>query len=65
MRKDGSVTIFAEEYTVSYGGYLLEEASYHCFDCAYDMRFAFKLHVQNSRLDPKISALGKSPSYAQ
>ena len=62
IRKDGSITIFAQEYTVSYSAYLLEEASYHNFDFSY----AWKLHVQHLQAHfPELSLesepIGLSP----
>ena len=31
--KNGSITISVQEFIISYGAYLLKEASYHKFDC--------------------------------
>ena len=64
--EDASITLFFQYYAVSYIGYLLEEACYRKFDCLL-VAFAFKLHVQNSRLNPqpRVRAhLGLSPSYS-
>ena len=60
LYKDASITAIAQEYTVSYGAYLLEEASYHSVDCNVEGRFAFKLHVQNPDAILKFS-LGLEP----
>ena len=45
--------VLAQEYAVSHGAYLLEEASYHKFDCICEETFAFKLHMQKPRLNPQ------------
>ena len=35
-QKDGSIPVFAQIYAELYRAYLLEEASYHNFDCGYE-----------------------------
>ena len=41
VSKDGSIAIFAPENAVSYGAYILEEASHHNFGCDHEYPFVF------------------------
>ena len=60
MLANGSITIVAQEYAVSFGAYLLEEAFNHKSDCAYEQPFALKLHMENPRLNPQIKRRGRA-----